>query len=195
MSYLASTHAFFSCELRINSKKCAVLHVAASAAALVLGSDVISIDCSSVPVVKEFFLCVTLDAGLLGDAYLRRLRGRLSGSIAAIVRVRHLLPLKILVLLYHAFFASYLSYGIEAFGRNYSNRLYPIAILQKRAIRIIANQVLRDHSAEIFSSLGILPYMALIKYSVCVLTLQILSSSAPSVASFVSSNGSTREPW
>ena len=146
------------------------LHVSPSASADPLIPGLIVIDRAQVSIVSDFkFLGVPIDSSLSGEVYFRCLRGGLSAAIGALVRVRHVLPPDTLVLLYHAFFSSFLSYGVEAFGLNHSYRIHPIEILQKRAVRVVAGRGPRDHTAPLFRSLEIFPYRHPIKYSICVL--------------------------
>ena len=164
-----------------------------SNSSVLLGIGPVCVDSLPVAVVNEFkFLGVTFDCWLSGDSYFRDLRRRLVCSIAALVRVRRLLPSDILVLIYHAFISSYLSYGIVAFGLNFSGKIAAVETLQKRAIRVATKSGPRAHCGPLFARLSILPYSSLIKFSVCLLISRILTNSAPNVIDLVPSRSSTR---
>lgn len=117
---------------------------------------------------------------------------RLVGAIAALVRVRHLLPTESLSLLYHAFFGSFLAFDIEAFGFNNAKFLRPVQLLQKRAVRIIAKAGPRNHTSPIFSSSRIVPYLSLIKYDVCPLIHNIFTDGARNIVNIKLSSDPTR---
>lgn len=160
---------------------------------------------------KTSFLGVTIDGRFSGDADFSALLGRLVGAISALVRVRHVLSTGTLLTLYHAFFASFLTYGIEASGLGYARLSDPILKLQKRAIRVVSRRGPRDHTRPLFIFLDVhsfivvyshcackmifldvLPYHSLVKFGVCLLIYNILNFLAPRVADLKNSNAATR---
>jgi hypothetical protein len=179
--------------LRINASKSEVMHIRPSRCAQSLGSGAININnvpirCS--PSIR--FLGVSLDDNLSGEAYFDHLRRSLVGAVAAISRASRHLNEKTLLLIYHAFFSSRLSYGVEVFGLTYNNMIDPIFKLQKRALRMVAGKSPREHTAPIFVRLDVLPYPIFIRYSICLFIYKILSGILPNVLSLRVSTGVTR---
>ena len=63
-------------------------------------------------------------------------------------KVRHFLPINVLICLYNSVFSPFLQYGILVWGLTYETYINPVFLLQKR--------VIRSHSTPIFSDLKIL---------------------------------------
>ena len=178
---LAQIEAWISnCCMSINPSKSTVLHVSPADTQERLEYGAISINGKAVEVVAclKFLGVIIIDDKISGADYFSALNKCLFGAIAAFVRARHLLPTESLLLLYHAFFASFLAHGIEAFGLNTAKFLRPVQLLQKEAVRIIAKAGPRDHTFPIFSSSRIIPYLSLMKYNVCVLIHNIITDGA-----------------
>ena len=136
--------------------------------------------------------CIYLDEHLLGDAHLSQLRPKLAGAIAGMARARRTLGTKECLPLYHAFFSSRMAYGVEFFGLNYKNRLNPILVLQKRALRCLLRLSPLEPSAPIFKSLNILPFPLYIEYNLCIHIFKTLQGIFPNVCDIVTSQNSTR---
>ena len=62
----------------------------------------------------------------------------LSKKLSRTCKVRHLLPINVLVSLYNSLFASFLQYGIVVWGLTCDSYIKPIFILQKKAVTAIA---------------------------------------------------------
>lgn len=112
--------------------------------------------------------------------------------MAALGRLRHVVSAEISTLVYHAFFSSFVSYGVESFGLSYSYRLDQISKLQKRAVRILSRVGPVTHSAPLFLSLDILPYNKLVEYSICVFFYKIILGRADGLIPIRFVSSSTR---
>lgn len=179
--------------MSINSKKTLVLHIPPKKTSARLVEGTIQIE--SVPVkISTYirFLGVSIDDKLSGIEYFSCLRRKLISSVASLSRIRSFVDSKTLLLLYHAFFGSFLSYGIETFGLNFSKLTSPIVLLQKRAIRIVTKSKFYDHTEPLFISCKVLPYLKLVEYSICVFIFKILCKMSPPIVSFKLSESCTR---
>ncbi len=67
-------------------------------------------------------------------------------------------------ILYYSLIYPYLSNGIHLWGSTYKTYLEQLIVLQKKAVRIIANADFREHSLPLFRQLGILPLSKLHEY-------------------------------
>ena len=110
-----------------------MLHVRPKQNSPKLGDNVIVVNDQPVPRVSTIrFLGAFIDDDLKGTAHIANLKRKLIGGVAALCRACRHLNEKTLLLLYHAFFSSHLTYGIEVFGLTYKNAMDPIVKLQKK---------------------------------------------------------------
>ena len=102
------------------------------------------------------FLGLLLDEQLSWKHHLCELSKKLSRTCGIFFKVRHLLPITVLVSLYNSLFFSFLQYGIIVWGLTYEIHTKPIYLLQKKVVRAIAFKSFSSPSTPIFSELKIL---------------------------------------
>ena len=78
-------------------------------------------------------------------------------------KLKHIVPLRILIRLYYAFFHSHLLYGVLVWSATYTSYLQPINILQNKALSIISNKQRWTNSTILYSGLKILKFQDLVK--------------------------------
>ena len=71
-------------------------------------------------------------------------------------KLKDILPLKALILLYNSFILSYLSYGIIIWGNCYTKYVNSLLKLQKRAVRLCTGSQYLAHTDPIFKRLRLL---------------------------------------
>ena len=81
---------------------------------------------------------------------------KLARTCGMFFKVRHFLPINVLIYLYNSLFSPFLQYGILVWGLTYETYINPVFLLQKRVIRAIAFENFTSHSTPIFSDLKIL---------------------------------------
>lgn len=96
------------------------------------------------------FLGIHIDSKLSWKPHIRETKKRISKNIAIINKAKEVLNIKALHILYSSLILSTLTYGIEIWGSNYKSVLYPLCILQKRAIRVINKVSYLEHTNEFF---------------------------------------------
>lgn len=100
------------------------------------------------------FLGIHMDNKLTWKPHINYISNKVSHALYSLNKVKHFLPVSALRSLYFALIHSHFNYGIITWGNSRSiNRLL---LLQKRAMRIIANTRYRAHTDPIFKSLKIL---------------------------------------
>ena len=72
------------------------------------------------------------------------------------LKVRHFLPIDVLICLYNSLFSPCLQYGILVWGLTYETYVNPVFLLQKRVIRAISFEHFTSHSSPIFVNSKIL---------------------------------------
>uniref|UniRef100_A0A8C6MDJ7 Reverse transcriptase domain-containing protein n=1 Tax=Nothobranchius furzeri TaxID=105023 RepID=A0A8C6MDJ7_NOTFU len=78
------------------------------------------------------FLGITIDEKLSWKPHIDDIKLKISKNIGLMSRMRFVLNIKSLQILYNSFILPYLSYGVEIWGNNYRANIYPIYLLQKR---------------------------------------------------------------
>jgi hypothetical protein len=89
---------------------------------------------------------------------------KLSKAVFQLRRAKLYVTRKHLLTLYHALFNSHLWYCTNIFSCTSQSNLNRIMVLQKKAIRIVTNSNYNAHTANIFSSLNLLPFDKLVKF-------------------------------
>ena len=107
-------------------------------------------------------LGVLLGECLKGKYYIAELSRKLAKTCGILFRVRHLLSTTTLIIIYNAFFMSFLQYGIVAWGQTFDSYIEQLIKLEKRAVRAISHQSFLAHTP---SSLKILRYLELMIFS------------------------------
>ena len=98
------------------------------------------------------FLGVIFDKHMKWNCHVNNIALKLSRTIGIFYKLKHFLPSYILKMLYNSLILPHLSYGILAWGTS-SEHLFK---LQKKSVRIIANDKYNDHTEPLFKSLGLL---------------------------------------
>uniref|UniRef100_A0A3Q3KL62 Reverse transcriptase domain-containing protein n=1 Tax=Monopterus albus TaxID=43700 RepID=A0A3Q3KL62_MONAL len=114
------------------------------------------------------FLGVMVDDRLSWKSHIRHVRNKMAKNISILARVRHMLDVKALRILYCSLILPYLEYGVENWGNTYRSSLQPLYILQKRAIRVVHKMGYRDHTNVVFIRSKLLKFFDLVEYKTAV---------------------------
>ena len=98
------------------------------------------------------FLGVIFDQHMKWNCHVNNIALKLSRTIGIFYKLKHFLPSYILKMLYNSLILPHLSYGILAWGTS-SEHLFK---LQKKSVRIIANEKYNAHTEPLFKSLDLL---------------------------------------
>ena len=102
------------------------------------------------------YLGVILDNKLNWHSHIQYTCSKLAKAAGIIYKLQKKLPRKILMLLYHSLFATYLQYGIVAWGTAKSTVMSKLKTLQNKAIRHITFSDRRTNIQQFFKKLNIL---------------------------------------
>ena len=120
-----------------------------------------------------------MDSNLNWKNHVHQISAKVSKCIGILSKVRYYLNRTILKQLYYAFLYPYLTYGLVVWGNTYHTNIYPIIILQKRAIRIMIHSKFDGHTSALFKSLNILKFTDLLFFHnallVCINIMKNLS--------------------
>ena len=125
------------------------------------------------------FLGVLLDSTLSWKYHMSELSKKLARTVGLFYKIRHYAPRDTLVLLYHAIFASFLTYGVSTWGLTYPSLLEPVAILQKKIMRSITFNENTAPSTPIFDTLQILKFNDVILLQITSFVYECVNNLAP----------------
>ena len=125
------------------------------------------------------FLGILLDENLSWKYHLSELAKKLARTCGMFFKIRHFLPVDVLICLYNSLFASFLQYGIVVWGFAYDVHIQPIFLLQKRIIRAIAFQSFSSPSSPIFSDLKILKLQDLFQLKLLSFVYECINKISP----------------
>ena len=102
------------------------------------------------------FLGILLDETLSWKYHLTELSKKLARTCGMFFKVRHFLPINVLICLHNSLFSPFLQYGILVWGLSDESYINPVFLLQKRVVRAISFEHFTSPSSPIFLDLKIL---------------------------------------
>ena len=96
------------------------------------------------------FLGVIIDKNLTWYDHIHYIYGKISKGVGILSKLKYMLPMGILKLIYKAIISPYISYCNIVWGGTYSSRLNSIRVLQNRAIRIISGNDESLHTPQLY---------------------------------------------
>ena len=122
-----------------------------------------------------------MDSNLNWKNHVHHICAKVSKCIGILSKLRYYLDRTILKQLFYAFLYPYLTYGLVVWGNKYHTNIYPIIILQKRAIRIMTHSKFDDHTSPLFKSLNILKFSDLLFFHNALVMYQYHEKSLPPI--------------
>ena len=111
------------------------------------------------------FLGVTVDNRLTWNEHAGAVCNKIAKNIGIMYKL-HMLPKRILLLLYNTLILPYLNYCNIAWGHAFQIHINRIFLLQKKAMRIVTHSSYLSHSGPLFSSSKVLNIMDLNKLNI-----------------------------
>ena len=125
------------------------------------------------------FLGVYIDELLNWKHHITTKSNQIAKSLGIINRIKNFVPLSTRKTLYHSLILPHLSYGILAWGNTCSKEIKHMKILQKRAVRFIANAGYNAHTCPLFHLQNILTLDDIFRLQCCKFYLKKLKSQLP----------------
>ena len=125
------------------------------------------------------YLGVHLDEHLNWKPQISSIANKLKRANGALSKLRHYVPLKSLLNIYHAIFASHIRYGCQLWGLRDNTITHRVLTLQKTALRLMKFSEPRSPSSPIFSELGILKIFDQVEVLNILLVYQHLNRNLP----------------
>lgn len=105
---------------------------------------------------KHRILGVTFCANMTWTDHIEALAKSLSSATGALSRCQHILPYNAKLHIYHALFNSHINYCTLVWGTTTAGNVHTILVLQKKAIRYIANVPRLHSTAQLYTHYGII---------------------------------------
>ena len=102
------------------------------------------------------YLGIIMDCNLNWKQHIHELSKKVSRSIGILSKLRHYVPQSILIQIYYSIVFPFLIYGVLIWGNTYKTNIYPLVILQKKAIRIITFSHFQSHTSPLFKKFNLL---------------------------------------
>ena len=127
------------------------------------------------------YLGVHIDSYLTWKYNLQHITKKIKRSVGILAKIRHYLPISILLQLYYTLIYPYLTYAVTTWDNTYAITLKPLITLQKKAIRLISFSEFRAHTSPLFAHLKILKFSDLIFLNNALLMYDFHENNLPSV--------------
>lgn len=127
------------------------------------------------------FLGVYIDKHLTWEKHIKHIRGKVGRGVGIICRAKRYLDQETLRTLYYSFIHPYLSYNISVWGNTTSTLLEPLALLQKRAIRVVAGASKRAHTEPLFKIYKILNLEKMYYHDIQMFMYKFFNSKLPKI--------------
>ena len=113
------------------------------------------------------FLGVIIDKNLTWYDHIHYISGKISKGVGILSKLKYMLPIGILRLIYNTIISPYISYCNIVWGGTYSSRLNSIRVLRNRAIRIISGNDESLHTPQLYYKTNCLNLFDIHKFQVC----------------------------
>jgi len=98
-----------------------------------------------------------IDSNLDWKHHIDHIGLKISKIIGLIAKLRHLVPIQTLLLIYNSLIHPYLSYGIVVWGQASKTQLLKLLKLQKRALRFIDFKTKTERAISLLNKANVLP--------------------------------------
>lgn len=128
---------------------------------------------------SSLFVGIFIDEYLSWSEQINHVTNILRKKVGIMYRLRHFIPKQVLILLYHSFIQSHISYGLEVWGCASKTKIQKIYIAQKTALRAMTFNSRLTPSSPLFHSLGILDVFKLYRHSVAIFIYRLINEQLP----------------
>ena len=104
------------------------------------------------PTDYTIYLGMLIDENLSWDTHINKLCSKLARINGIISKLRHFIPKRTLISVYHALFHSQILYGCSAWSLSTLKNIQTINVLQKKCLRIINFKPFNSHTNDLFAS-------------------------------------------
>ena len=153
-------------KLSLNLKKTHFMIFRKNREKVMVKSDLIVSNTVISMVQKTKFLGVIIDPRLNFFNHIQYIKSKVARGIGILYKCRKFFSSTTLLTLYYSFIYPYLNYCNNIWGNTFCTYLEPLVKLQKKAIRIIANEKRNAHTGNLFIKFNVLDMKKLYVYCV-----------------------------
>ena len=113
-----------------------------------------------------------MDCNLNWKDHVLELGKKISRGIGILFKLRDFVSINILIQVYYSVIYPFLMYAVLVWGHTYKSNLYPLVILQKKAIRIMTFSRYHEHTSPLFKALKLLKFFDLVYVNTASFMLQ-----------------------
>ena len=110
------------------------------------------------------YLGVLIDSSLNWKDHIHELSKKISRGIGILLKLRKCVSTQILLQFYYSIIYTFFTYGVLIWGNTYKTNLYPLIILQKKAVRIITFSDFLAHTSPLFKELNLLKFIDIVDF-------------------------------
>ena len=110
------------------------------------------------------YLGVLIDTSLNWKDHIHELSKKISRGIGILLKLRKCVSTQILLQVYYSIIYTFFTYGVLIWGNTYKTNLYPLIILQKKAVRIITFSDFLAHTSPLFKELNLLKFIDIVDF-------------------------------
>ena len=125
------------------------------------------------------FLGIWIDENLSFTGHLAKLKSKLNTGIYALATCTKVVPFRVRKLIYHSLFESYLHFGSIIYGAATSKNLEQIAIVQRKAVRVLTRSKYNAHADPLFKKHQLLKVGDLIHLNQSIFVRQFKNAKLP----------------
>ena len=127
------------------------------------------------------YLGIYIDKHMNGEAHCSKVLPKLQRAYGILAILRHYLPTKELLNIYHSIFSSHLTYACQAWGQQRNKYFNKLVTQQNNAMRIITFSYFRSSADPLYRKNNILKITDHIYMSNCLLVHQWMNKKLPSL--------------
>jgi hypothetical protein len=125
------------------------------------------------------FLGIMIDEDLSFVGHINKLQSKLKSSLYALSTCNKTVPLRIRKLIYKSLFESHLRFASIIYGASHPKLLEPVAVLQRKAIRLVHRSNYNAHTDQLFRSSSILKFEDIVKLDQIIFMRQYTNNQLP----------------
>ena len=128
------------------------------------------------------YLGFYLDCNMSWKRHSDLVASKVARGLGIIRRLKHFVPGRVMLLLYHAIISPYISYGCMLWASNFFGNFRHLQVLQNKAVRLIGGYVKEtNNTVACFRKLKVMDVGQVRDYQAAVFTYQCLHEVCPSV--------------
>lgn len=125
------------------------------------------------------YLGVIVDECLSFKDHIAFISTKLAKNVGTLRKLKNFFPKKVIRMLYFSLIHPYLLYCVTVWSSTFTSHLYPLRVLQNKAVRVLTNDLSQNSVRSRYHQLKILPFFGLVKFYVNLFMYKFFSNLLP----------------